>query len=302
MSHISVLLNEVLGLLDPKPGEFFIDGTTDGGGHAAAVIERVGPTGMFLGLDWDAGMVDRLRERFRNTKGKILLEHSNYAEVRKVMDRHKSPQADGLLLDLGFSSTQLEDARGMSFQKDEPLDMRYDTTADVPTAADVVNGLPEKELADMIYQYGEERMSRRIAKHIVEQRRKKKIQTTKDLADMVAGAVGKGYEKGRIHPATRVFQALRIYVNRELKNLETILADCGRIVKPGGRIAIISFHSLEDRIVKTRFKEMEKEGKGKILTKKPITATEEEIRQNPRSRSAKLRAFQMAPADQKANL
>ncbi|OGM92697.1 16S rRNA (cytosine(1402)-N(4))-methyltransferase [Candidatus Wolfebacteria bacterium RIFOXYB2_FULL_49_7] len=295
MSHISVLLNEVLQLLDPKPGQFFIDGTTDGGGHAAAVIERIGSAGMFLGLDWDKGMVERLKEKFKTVKGTVMVEHANYADVRDVLQRHKLPKADGLLLDLGFSSVQLEDERGMSFQKDEPLDMRYDLTGDTPTAANVVNGLPEQELADMIYQYGEERMSRRIAKRIVEERKRKKILTTKDLADIVAAAVGKGYEKGRIHPATRVFQALRIYVNRELENLEKILAECGDIVKAEGRIAIISFHSLEDRIVKTRFREMEKAGKGRILTKKPVTATEEEIRQNPRSRSAKLRAFEMAP-------
>lgn len=292
-THISVLLNEVLELLDPKPNEFFIDGTTDGGGHAAVVIDRVGSEGMFLGLDWDRDMVERLKKKFRDKKGKIMLEHSNYAEVKLVMERLGLPKADGLLLDLGFSSVQLEDERGMSFQKDEPLDMRYDLTGDMPKAADIVNGLPEQELADMIYQYGEERMSRRIAKRIVEERKKKKILTTKELADIVAGAVGRGYEKGRIHPATRVFQALRIYVNKELDNLETILADCAEIVKPGGRIAIISFHSLEDRIVKTRLREMEKAGKGKILTKKPITATEEEMRQNPRSRSAKMRGFEI---------
>ena len=294
MPHIPVLLNEVLQLLDPKPGQFFIDGTTDGGGHAAAVIERIGSTGMFLGLDWDKGMVERLKDKFKTVKGTVMVEHANYADVKDVLQRRKLPKADGLLLDLGFSSAQLEDERGMSFQKDEPLDMRYDLTGDTPTAANVVNGLPEQELADMIYQYGEERMSRRIAKRIVEERKRKKIITTKDLADIVAAAVGKGYEKGRIHPATRVFQALRIYVNHELENLEKILADCADIVKPGGRIVIISFHSLEDRIVKTRFREKEKEKIGRIVTKKPITATEEEIRQNPRSRSAKLRVFEMA--------
>lgn len=297
MPHISVLLNEVLELLDPKPGGLFIDGTTDGGGHAAAVIERIGSTGTFLGLDWDKGMVERLKEKFRDRKGRIILEHSNYAEAKKVMQKYALPKVDGLLLDLGFSSVQLEDERGMSFQKDEPLDMRYDLAGEIPTAADIVNGLPEHELADMIYQYGEERMSRRIAKRIVEERKKKKILTTRELADSVAAAVGKGYEKGRIHPATRVFQALRIYVNRELENLETILADCGEIVKPGGRIAIISFHSLEDRIVKNRFREMEKQGKGRILTKKPIVAMEDEIQKNPRSRSAKLRGFEFASSD-----
>lgn len=294
LTHISVLLHEVLALLDPKAGGFFIDGTTDGGGHAAAVIERIGETGMFLGLDWDKDMVERLKTKFADKKGKIMLEYSNYAEAKAVMERLGLPKADGLLLDLGFSSVQLEDERGMSFQKDEPLDMRYDRAGDIATAADVINGLEEKALADMIYQYGEERMSRRIAKRIVEERKKKKITTTKELADTVASAVGRGYEKGRIHPATRVFQALRIYVNSELDNLETILADCAEIVKPGGHIAIISFHSLEDRIVKTRFREMEKAGKGRILTKKPITATEEEIAQNTRSRSAKLRGFEIA--------
>ncbi|AKM78641.1 MAG: Ribosomal RNA small subunit methyltransferase H [Candidatus Wolfebacteria bacterium GW2011_GWE1_48_7] len=292
--HISVLLNEVLQLLDPKPEGFFIDGTTDGGGHAAAVIERIGEKGMFLGLDWDKGMVERLKETFSGKKGKIMLEYSNYAEVKEVMERLGLPKADGLLLDLGFSSTQLEQERGMSFQKDELLDMRYDLTGDLPTAADVVNGLTEEELANVIFQYGEERMSRRIAKRIVEERKRKRITTTKELADAVVGAVGRGYEKGRIHPATRVFQALRIYVNKELENLEKILSECDAIIKPGGRIAIISFHSLEDRIVKTRFREMEKTKKGRILTKKPIIATEEEIRQNPRSRSAKLRGFEIA--------
>lgn len=293
MSHISVLFNETLELLDPKEGQFFIDGTTDGGGHAAAVIGKIGKGGMFLGLDWDKGMVERLREKFKKTSGKIMLEHANYADVKEVMQRLALPKADGLLLDLGFSSVQLEDERGMSFQKDEPLDMRYDLTGGMPTAADVVNGLSEKELADVIYQYGEERMSRRMAKHIVEQRKKKKIETTKELADVILAAVGRGYEKGRIHPATRVFQALRIYVNKELENLEKILADCDEIVKPGGRIVIISFHSLEDRIVKTRFREKEKEKIGKIITKKPITATEDEIKQNPRSRSAKMRCFEI---------
>lgn len=294
MSHISVLLNEVLELLDPKPGQFFIDGTTDGGGHAAAVIDRIGAKGTFLGLDWDKGMVERLREKFKKTKGNIVLEHANYADTKEVLQRRTLKNADGLLLDLGFSSAQLEDERGMSFQKDEPLDMRYDLLSDMPTAADVVNGLSEKDLADVIYQYGEERMSRRMAKQIVEQRKKKKIQTTKELADTIVAAVGRGYEKGRIHPATRVFQALRIYVNKELENLEKIIADCGDIVGPGGRVAIIAFHSLEDRIVKTRFREMEKMKMGRIVTKKPITATEEEIRQNPRSRSAKLRAFEFS--------
>ncbi len=250
MPHVSVLLQEVMQLLDPKLGEFFIDGTTDGGGHALAVIRTIGGKGTFLGLDWDKGMVDRLKEKFKEEKGSITLEYSNYANVREVMERHNMAKADGLLLDLGFSSIQLEDERGMSFQKDEPLDMRYDLAGGMPTAADVINGLEEKELADMIFRYGEERMSRRIAKRIVEERRRKRILTTKELADVVVSAVGRGYEKGRIHPATRVFQALRIYVNRELDELEEGLEAAERILRAGGRLAVVTFHSLEDRIVK----------------------------------------------------
>ena len=293
MTHVSVLTNEVIALMDPKPGQFFIDGTTDGGGHAAAVIDRIGAQGTFLGLDWDSGMIDRLKVRFKSAQGNILFEHANYADAVAVMRKHKLPKADGLLLDLGFSSTQLEDGRGLSFQVDEPLDMRYDATADTPTAADVVNGLPERELADVIYRYGEERLSYRIAKHLVMQRKKSKFRTTRELADAVVSATGKGYERGRIHPATRVFQALRIYVNRELENLERILAACGEIIKTGGRIAIITFHSLEDRIVKTTFRDMEQAGRGVVITKKPITASEEERQRNPRARSAKLRVFEM---------
>ena len=294
MLHIPVLLNEIMRLMNPHPGELFIDGTADGGGHALAMIGKIGVKGTFLGLDWDEGMTKRLRERLAKEKGTIIIEHANYAEVKNIARLHGLGKADGLLLDLGFSSMQLEDERGISFQKDEPLDMRYNRSEEGMTAADAINGLSEMELADVIYRYGEERMSRRIAKRIVEERKKARILTTKRLVDIVAAAVGRGYEKGRIHPATRVFQALRIFVNSELNNLEHVLADLSEIMGPGGRVAIISFHSLEDRIVKTRFREMEYDGKGRALTKKPIMATEEEIRQNPRSRSAKLRVFQMA--------
>lgn len=202
------------------------------------------------------------------------------------------PEANGLILDLGFSTEELEKSgRGFSFLKDEPLDMRYDIDGEITTAAEVVNSYPEKDLADIFYIYGEERMSRQIAKKIVEERRKERIMTTGRLVEVVKMAVGKGYEKGRINPATRVFQALRIYVNKELENLETILKNLPEIIRPNGRVVIISFHSLEDRIVKNYFKQMEKEGKGEILTKKPVVASKEEIISNPRSRSAKLRAI-----------
>lgn len=288
--HTPVLLNEVIKVLNPKPGEFMIDGTFGSGGHTAEILKKISPDGTMLAIDWDKGNIE-------NCKNSICI-HGNYADLPEILKdlRKTDPsiplRASGLLIDLGFSSVQIGDSgRGFSFLKDEPLDMRYDVNGQMPTAAEIINSYPEKDLADIFYIYGEERMSRQIAKKIVEERRKERIMTTGRLAEAIKMAVGRGYEKGRINPATRVFQALRIYVNKELENLETILKNLQEVIKPGGRVAIISFHSLEDRMVKNYFKEMEKNEKGKILTKKPITASEEEIISNPRSRSAKLRAL-----------
>lgn len=314
MPHTPVLLKEVIAVLDPKPGEFFIDGTVNGGGHAVAILEKISPAGKFLGIDWDNDAVDifklktensRLRQDFGGqAKLKIIAIHGNYADLPEILEKIRKAdpsiplRASGLLLDLGMSSEQLErSGRGFSFRKDEPLIMQYQSSSEILTAAEIINSFNEKELADIFFKYGEERFSRKIAKKIIEERKNKRILTTFELVEIIkkalpAGRQGssKNYERGRIHPATRIFQALRIYVNSELENLEKLLKNLDKILKPKGRIAIISFHSLEDRLVKHYFREKAKEGGMEILTKKPIGPTVEEAGQNPRSRSAKLRA------------
>lgn len=287
--HKPVLLKETIEILNPQPGEFFIDGTIGNGGHAMAILEKIGPKGKLLGIDWDGNAIERLKiERFKNYKN-VILRQGNYADLPEILKslkdgKFKSLKADGLLLDLGFSSEQLA-GRGFSFLRNEFLDMRYSTDTEI-TAAEVVNSFNEKDLADIIYNYGEERYSRRIARKIVEERRKKPIKTTFELAALVNKAVP---GRGRLNPSTKTFQALRIYVNKELENLETLLKNLNKIVK--GRIAIISFHSLEDRLVKNYFRELKKSGKAEILTGKPIRSTIQEIQINPRSRSAKLRTI-----------
>ncbi|MEK7149365.1 MAG: 16S rRNA (cytosine(1402)-N(4))-methyltransferase RsmH [Patescibacteria group bacterium] len=304
MTHVPVLLKEAIEILDPKPGKFIIDGTVGAGGHAAEILKKIEPGGTLLGIDWDDSAIERAKLNVKGQTSKVIFVHENYADLPKILKEKNLLKADGLIIDLGFSTEELEKSgRGFSFLKDEPLDMRYDigevesekgkvkSGERIQTVAEIVNSYSEKELADIFYIYGEERMSRQIAKKIVEERRKERIMTTGRLVEVVKMAVGKGYEKGRINPATRVFQALRIYVNKELENLETILKNLPEIIRPNGRVVIISFHSLEDRIVKNYFKQMEKEGKGEILTKKPVVASKEEIISNPRSRSAKLRAI-----------
>jgi 16S rRNA (cytosine1402-N4)-methyltransferase len=285
--HRPVLLKEVLHYLDPHPGDFMVDGTIDGGNHAAAIMEKILPGGKLLGIDWDEAMV---------AKSKFFAIHGNYADLPKILAREKLPRADGLLLDLGFSSEQIlggseGSGRGFSFSetsKDEPLLMTYsDSQASV---AQILREIDEQSLADVIYEFGGERMSRRIAKAIKEHGRRRPIETAGELAEIIREALPKSYERGRIDPATRTFQALRIYANDELKNLTRVLDELPEILAPGGRAVIISFHSLEDRIVKQAFQKMAKEGKVDLLTKKPIAATREEIKENPRARSAKLRA------------
>jgi len=288
--HVPVLLNEIIELLQPRPGDFIIDGTVDGGGHAAAIMERIMPYGMFLGVDWDRAMI-RAREANRQYGNHERYVAGNYADLAAIMAREKLAKADGLLLDLGFSSEQLALAgRGFSFgeeSQDEPLRMTYDE-ARTPIA-EIIRTLGEEELADVIFKFGGERLSRKIAHAIKERGRKRAIATSGELAEIVRGAVPKSYERGRIDPATRTFQALRIYANDELGNLARVASDLKKILKPGGRVAIISFHSLEDRIVKQSFQKSAKEEHIKILTKKPVTPSREEIAKNPRSRSAKLR-------------
>lgn len=272
MPHTPVLLNEVLQFLDPKPGQFFIDGTFGAGGHSRVIQEKIGAQGRLLAIDWEK-------------------TGENYADLVEILKTKKLSKADGLLLDLGFSSEQLGGGKGFSFQINEPLAMVYDISQ--KPVRTILKELTEKELAEIIRDLGGEKFSGRIARVIKEVIHRKGINTTFDLAEAVKSAVPVNYEHGRIHPATRTFQALRIYANNELGNLEKVLKDLFRIVKSGGRVAIISFHSLEDKIVKNYFRDYAKEEKLKILTKKPVEATEEEIRSNPRSRSAKIRAAEI---------
>jgi 16S rRNA (cytosine1402-N4)-methyltransferase len=301
--HTPVLLHEVITFLDPRPGDFIIDGTVDGGGHAAAIADVIGPEGRLLGLDWDEQLLERTRVRFADRKN-VKLVHGNYAELPELLAAENNfEKADGLLIDLGFSSEQLEaSGRGFSFSetaKDEPLLMTYDDVR--PPVWQVLREESEESLANIIFEFGGERMSRRIAKAIKDHERRKPIMTAGELAAVVREALtgridGKSrgtYEHGRIDPATRTFQALRIYANGELENLKTLLKNLDAIVKPGGRVAIISFHSTEDGIVKRAFQLLAKRSKLAIITKKPVEASREEIKENPRSRSAKIRAVRI---------
>lgn len=270
---------------------FVIDGTVDGGGHSAEILESIGPSGKLLGLDWDEALLEECRGRLGGHSNVTLL-HGNYADLPEILEREGLPRAHALLLDLGFSSEQLaESGKGFSFNVDEPLLLTY--SSDRTPAHEVLRGMREKEIAQMLFDLGEERYGHKIAKAIVERQRKSPIRTTKDLAETVKAAVPASYERGRIHPATRTFQALRIYVNDELGNLKKILESLDRVLQTGGRAAVISFHSLEDRIVKNAFRDLAAAQTLEILTKKPIEASEEEARTNPRSRSAKLRVAEL---------
>jgi 16S rRNA (cytosine1402-N4)-methyltransferase len=295
-------LPEVITFLNPKPSDFVIDGTVDGGGHAAAIAEIIGPKGTLLGLDWDERLLEKCKMRFAGQKN-VKLVHGNYAELPEILKGNDLDRADGLLIDLGFSSEQLEaSGRGFSFREEfahEPLLMTYDDSR--TPVWQILREEGEESLANIIFEFGGERKSRRIAKAIKDHGRRKPIMTSGELADMVREALTGGtdgksrgkYEHGRIDPSTRTFQAFRIYANGELENLKTLLKNLGAIVKPGGRVAIISFHSTEDGIVKRAFQSLAKEGKIEIITKKPVEATREEIKENPRSRSAKIRAAEI---------
>jgi 16S rRNA (cytosine1402-N4)-methyltransferase len=304
--HRPVLFKEVLEALDPHPGDFMIDGTVDGGNHAAAIIERILPGGTFLGVDWDERMIEARQrdmetksDEYKKARADIRFVHANYADIPEVIARENlragqhAAGADGLFLDLGFSSEQLEvSGRGFSFKEEfagEPLLMTYND--DQKPVAGILRELDEEELANIIYEFGGERGSRRIAKAIKDYGRRGSIKTAGELAEIVRGALPKSYERGRIDPATRTFQALRIYANDELKNLKRILDELPNIMAPGGRAVILSFHSLEDGIVKRAFQALAKAGTATLKTKKPLPATREEIKENPRSRSAKLRAI-----------
>ncbi len=297
--HLPVLLQEVVTALDPRPGGCYIDGTVGGGGHALALLEASAPDGTLLGIDADPAALAATHLRFIAAGidlQRFTLHHAAFRDLGQVAHHHGLTAVDGILLDLGVSSHQFDTAsRGFSFAHDGPLDMRLDPTVGT-TAADLVNQLDERDLADLIYQYGEERASRRIAHQVVIRRRQEPFTRTADLANLVARTLGRP-GRDRTHPATRTFQALRIAVNAELDQLEEVLPQAVELLREGGRIAVISFHSLEDRIVKNFFRAESGYGGNanprpprlRILTKKPLEATPEELVRNPRARSAKLR-------------
>ena len=291
MAHVPVLTEEVMKFLDPKSGDNFIDCTLGDGGHSAELLRRTSPDGKVLGFDLDSEAVKVVRKNLESFGSRLIARNESYTNLAAAVTEESFGPVAGVLMDFGFSSPQLEDRnRGFSFQRDEPLDMSYSTAAGHTTAAEIVNTWPKDELVRMLAEYGEEHMADRIAFAIIKARREKHIISTQQLVEVIKSAVPKNYEHGRIHPATRTFQALRIAANDELGSIEKVLPQALSAVERGGRLVCIAFHSLEDRIVKNFFKEMSAKHKMEILTPKPVTATEKEIQNNPRSRSAKLRA------------
>lgn len=301
--HVPVLLDETVDLLQPRAGGTYVDGTVGGGGHAEAILERSSPDGRLLGLDLDPEALDRASERLRRFGDRVTLVHESFADLERVVRWNGFAPADGILLDLGLSSFQLEHPkRGFGFRVEAPLDMRFNPLQQTPTARDLVNKLDARELADLLRRYGEEPLAKPIARAIVTRRQRRPIETTAELARIVESVAGRA--RGKIHPATRTFQALRIAVNRELDALERALPQAIEVLGPGGRLAVISFHSLEDRIVKRFFVDQAatcvcppglpvcvcgRKPTIRILTRRAVRPTPREVAENPRSRSAILR-------------
>ena len=284
--HVPVLLNEILRYLDPKPNENFIDATVGNGGHAAAIREKTSPNGKLLAIDRDSDSIVRAKSKLGEFGKRVLFINDSFGNLEKIVKENNFAPAKGILFDFGMSSSQLENSgRGFTFSKDEILDMRYDVKTPI-TAEDVINEYGEKELTEVFKRFGEEPKAAVIAKTIVASR-KKRIKMTGELVRIIESVKG----RGRIHPATLVFQALRIEVNQELVEIEKALKIIPEILKKGGRAAFISFHSLEDRLIKNWSRDSGKLGEIKILNKKPIIASNEELKINPRSRSAKLRVI-----------
>lgn len=294
--HRSVLLHEAVESLAIQLDDTVVDATLGGAGHALASIGELGEQGTFVAFDLDSDAIERAKEVLKGAKPRVRLVEANFRFLARELSKLKILQVDKVLFDLGWSSFQLEAGRGFSFQKEGPLLMTYSkSSADKEeglTASTIVNEWEEESIADIVFGWGEERYSRRIAKSIVEHREKKPFTTTKELADVIYAAVPSRYRHGRIHPATRTFQALRIAVNDELGALQAGLADSWKVLSKNGRIAVITFHSIEDRLVKQTFKQLEDTGEGKRINKKPLTPSIEEIKENPRSRSAKLRVIE----------
>ena len=305
--HKSVLLMETVDSLNVKPDGIYVDGTLGGGGHAYEVSRRLGEKGRLIGIDQDADAIAAATERLLPFKDKVTIVRSNYKNIREVLFNLGIEKVDGIYLDLGVSSYQLDTAdRGFSYREDAPLDMRMDQRND-KTAADIVNGYSEMELYHIIRDYGEERFAKNIAKHIVSARKEKQLETTGELIHVIKAAIPAKARATGGHPAKRTFQAIRIEVNRELYVLDHSLGDMIDLLNDKGRICVITFHSLEDRIVKNKFRESEnpctcpkefpvcicgKKPKGRVITRKPIVPSEEELEENTRSKSSKLRVFE----------
>lgn len=287
--HEPVLLNEVLEALRPTPGSTIVDATVGRAGHARRIAERLGPAGLLIGLDVDPRNLEYARQALAGVSCPVSLHHANFTELPMVLRRLDVELVDGVLADLGVSTNQLFDEHyGLSFQADMPLDMRLDPRLRT-SAADIVNRMPERELADVLYQLAQERYSRRIAAKIVAARRVSPIKTTVELAGLVRSAMPRSGAAARIDPATRTFLALRMHVNRELPNLRSLLEQAPRCLRAGSRLAVISFQSMEDRLVKQQFRFAEQTGFLRVLTKKPLLPADAEVAANPRSRSSKLR-------------
>ena len=286
--HKPVMVDEVLDYLNLQSGQIILDCTVGGGGHASGILDKIKPDGFLIGIDKDMEILQTAKQALSKTTGKFKLYHADYSDIDEVLRQAEVDKVNGVLLDLGVSSLQFDQAdRGFSFAKEAPLDMRMDRSRGI-TAQNLIRRLSETELAELLWKYGEERWSRRIARAILKEKKGAGITSTRQLAAIVERVVPRG--KSKIHPATRVFQALRIAVNKELDNLEIFLDKIYNYMAVGARIVIISFHSLEDRIVKSKFIAMAKKNIFRVLTKKPITPHESEIGENIRSRSAKLRA------------
>ena len=303
--HISVLLQECIDGLNIKENGIYVDGTLGGAGHSSKIVEKLSPKGILIGIDRDTEALKSASERLKAYEN-VKYIHGNHDNIKNILEDLNIKEVDGILLDLGVSSYQLDEAsRGFSYMQDARLDMRMDKTSEL-TADYIVNNYSEEKLANIIYEYGEEKFSRNIARKICEYRKIKKIETTKELTEIIEKAIP-GFAKKEGHPAKRTFQAIRIEVNDEIKPLYNTVKDCIEVLKPGGRLCIITFHSLEDRAVKLAYADAQGkctcpgdlpycvcgvESLGKIINKKPILPTKEEMEENSRSKSAKLRIFE----------
>lgn len=290
--HIPVMLQEVKTLLNLKPNALVVDGTVGLGGHAREILKGIGPGGRLIGIDRDKESLNIAQENLKEFSSQCELIQEDFRHLDKILEGRHIDEVDGILLDLGISSFQLENPqRGFSFQEEGPLDMRMDQESYI-SAYDLINSLSEHEIASILKEFGEEHWHNRIAHYVVEQRAQAPISSTQELRDVVFRAIPVRFREHRIHPATRTFQAIRIAVNRELEALEAVLDQAFSILKRGGRLAVISFHSLEDRIVKHKFRQWAGERTVEVLTKKPLRPTAEEMQNNPRSRSARLRVME----------